>query len=379
MIKIVFLNFFLALTITGCVDSVIDSSENLKRDIDPGNIPMNYYADKTVKSLVVPPDLTKPNVQNSFRVSEFVSDINENIIDFSGSEKTKDEVTKILEKNSEISVQRSGQRRWLLVNKDSDLLWETTKNFLKQQGFNIKKSDKRIGIIETEFLENYPEIPEQSLGFFRSFLSKSLTARYTLPIIDKYRVRIEPVNENQTEIHLSLFSMQEKLAKSGNVESTLWEAYDKDIALETEMLYRLMVFISGDQVGSREKILAAKEDRKIKVEVLDNFNGYAKLRINASILDAWDNISWALDQLNIDIEDKDIKEKSFYINTVRTSDIGFMSKLLGTEALVKTYQLLVKSVDQNSSEVFFGDISGLNEQETKDFSYEFLNKIQKLF
>ena len=129
MMKIVFLNFFLALTITGCVDSVIDSSENLKRDIDPGNIPMNYYADKTVKSLVVPPDLTKPNVQNSFRVSEFVSDINETIIDFSGSEKTKDEVTKILEKNSEISVQRSGQRRWLLVNKDSDLLWETTKTF----------------------------------------------------------------------------------------------------------------------------------------------------------------------------------------------------------------------------------------------------------
>lgn len=379
MMKIAFLNFFLALMITGCADSVIDSSENLKREIDPGNVPMNYYADKTVKSLVVPPDLTKPSVQNSFRVSEFVSDINENIIDFSGSEKTKDEVTKILEKNSEISVQRSGQRRWLLVNKDSDLLWETTKDFFKQQGFNIKKSDKKIGIIETDFLENFPEIPEQSLGFFRSFLSKSLTARYTLPIIDKYRVRIEPVNENQTEIHLSLFSMQEKLAQSGNVESTLWEAYDKDVALETEMLYRLMVFISGDQVGSREKILAAKEDRKIKAEVLDNFNGYAKLRINASILDAWDNISWALDQLNIDIEDKDIKEKSFYINTVRTSDIGFMSKLLGTEALVKTYQLLVKSVDQNSSEVFFGDISGLNEQETKEFSYEFLNKIQKLF
>jgi len=379
MMKIVFLNFFLALIITGCADSVIDSSENLKREIDPGNIPMNYYADKTVKSLVVPPDLTKPSVQNSFRVSEFVSDINENIIDFSGSEKTKDEVTKILEKNSEISVQRSGQRRWLLVNKDSDLLWETTKDFLKQQGFNIKKSDKKIGIIETDFLENYPEIPEQSLGLFRSFLSKSLTARYTLPIIDKYRVRIEPINEKQTEIHLSLFSMQEKLAKSGNVESTIWETYDKDVALETEMLYRLMVFISGDQVGSREKILAAKEDKKIKAEVLDNFNGYAKLRINASILDAWDNISWALDQLNIDIEDKDIKEKSFYINTVRTSDIGFMSKLLGTEALVKTYQLLVKSVDQNSSEVFFGDISGLNEQETKDFSYEFLNKIQKLF
>ena len=41
MMKIVFLNFFLALTVTGCVDTVIDSSKNLKRDIDPGNIPIN--------------------------------------------------------------------------------------------------------------------------------------------------------------------------------------------------------------------------------------------------------------------------------------------------------------------------------------------------
>jgi len=98
MMKIVFLNLFLALTVTGCVDTVIDSSKNLKRDIDPGNIPINYYSDKTVKSLVVPPDLTKPNVQNSFRVSEFVTGINENIIDFSGSEKTKDAITKILAK-----------------------------------------------------------------------------------------------------------------------------------------------------------------------------------------------------------------------------------------------------------------------------------------
>jgi len=379
MMKIVFLNLFLALTVTGCVDTVIDSSKNLKRDIDPGNIPINYYSDKTVKSLVVPPDLTKPNVQNSFRVSEFVTGINENIIDFSGSEKTKDAITKILAKNSDISVQRSGQRRWLLVNKNAELLWETIKDFLKQQGFNIKKSDKKIGIIETDFLENYPEIPEKSLGLFRSFLSKSLTARYTLPIIDKYRVRIEPISENQTEIHLSLFSMQEKLASSGNIESTIWETYEKDIALETEMLYRLMVFISGDQADAREKILVAKEQKKLKTEVLKNFNGYAKLKINVGILEAWDNIGWALDQLNIDIEDKDIKEKTYYINTVRTSDVGIISKLLGTDALVKTFQLIVKSNEDNSSEVFFGDISGLNEQETKDFSFEFFSKIQKLF
>ena len=358
---------------------VIDSSGNKNRKIDPGNIPINYYADKTVKSLVVPPDLTKPNSQNSFRISEYVSSVNENIIDFSDSETAKDKNTKILAKNSDVSVERAGQRRWLVINKNSDIVWDLTKDFIKRQGFSIKKSNKKIGIIETDFLENYPDIPDQSLGFLRSMLKKALTARYTLPIIDKYRIRIEPIAEDKTELHLSLFSMQEKLAKSGNVESTIWESYEKDYSLETEMLFRLMVFISGDQAGAREKILKASEKKDIKVSIDRNFNGYAKLIFQASTIDTWDNINWALDQLNVDIEDKDIKERSFYIKAVRTSDVGILSKLLGTGALSKTFQILIKPVENLSTEVIFNDVSGENEEDTKDYSFEFFEKIQKLF
>ena len=364
--------------IASCSD-VIDSNDNANRKIDPGNIPINYYADKTVKSLIVPPDLTKPNAQNSFRISEYANNVNENIIDFSGSDTAKDKITKILDVNSDVSVQKSGQRRWLVINKNSDVVWELTKDFLKRQGFVLKKSNKKIGIIETDFLENYPEIPDQNLGLIRSMLNKALTARYTLPIIDKYRVRIEPLEANKTELHLSLFSMKEKLAKSGNVDSTIWEAYEKDYALETEMLYRLMVFISGDNADAKEKIINAKENKVTKVSLKDNFNGYARLTFELGLLDTWDNVNWALDQLNIDIEDKDVKEKSFYVKTVRTSDLGILSTLLGTDALVRTFQIILRSESENKTDVFFNDISGENEQETKDFSYEFFRKIQNLY
>jgi len=369
---------FFSMFIASCSD-VIDSNDNANRKIDPGNIPINYYADKTVKSLIVPPDLTKPNAQNSFRISEYANNVNENIIDFSGSDTAKDKITKILDVNSDVSVQKSGQRRWLVINKNSDVVWELTKDFLKRQGFVLKKSNKKIGIIETDFLENYPEIPDQNLGLIRSMLNKALTARYTLPIIDKYRVRIEPLEANKTELHLSLFSMKEKLAKSGNVDSTIWEAYEKDYALETEMLYRLMVFISGDNADAKEKIINAKENKVTKVSLKDNFNGYARLTFELGLLDTWDNVNWALDQLNIDIEDKDVKEKSFYVKTVRTSDLGILSTLLGTDALVRTFQIILKSESENKTDVFFNDISGENEQETKDFSYEFFRKIQNLY
>jgi len=375
----VFTILFSTIFINACVDSVIDTSNNQKRDIDPGNISMNYYADKTVKSLVIPPDLTSPQSQNSFRISEYVSGVNETVLSFSGSEETRDKNTKILQNNSDVRVERSGQRRWLIINKSSDIVWESAKDFFRQEGFSIKKSNKKIGILETDFLENYPEIPERSLGLIRSMLSKALTARYTLPIIDKYRLRVEPIDEKSTEVHLTLFSMKEKLAKSGNVESTIWEAYEKDLALETEMLYRLMVYMTGDEVNSRQKILQASEQKNIETKVLDNFNGYAKLQFNSNLYETWDSINWALDQLNIEIEDKDIKERSFYIKSVGTSNIGIISSILGTDALVKTYQIILKSLDENTTEVFFNDISGENEQETKDYSYDFFRNLQKVF
>jgi len=375
----VFTILFSTIFINACVDSVIDTSNNQKRDIDPGNISMNYYADKTVKSLVIPPDLTSPQSQNSFRISEYVSGVNETVVSFSGSEETRDKNTKILQNNSDVRVERSGQRRWLIINKSSDIVWESAKDFFRQEGFSIKKSNKKIGILETDFLENYPEIPERSLGLIRSMLSKALTARYTLPIIDKYRLRVEPIDEKSTEVHLTLFSMKEKLAKSGNVESTIWEAYEKDLALETEMLYRLMVYMTGDEVNSRQKILQASEQKNIETKVLDNFNGYAKLQFNSNLYETWDSINWALDQLNIEIEDKDIKERSFYIKSVGTSNIGIISSILGADALVKTYQIILKSLDENTTEVFFNDISGENEQETKDYSYDFFRNMQKVF
>jgi outer membrane protein assembly factor BamC len=41
--------------------------------------------------------------------------------------------------------------------------------------------------METDFLENHPEIPDQSVGLIRSMLKKAMKARYSLAIIDKYR------------------------------------------------------------------------------------------------------------------------------------------------------------------------------------------------
>ena len=130
-------------------DSLTKQIEKSDQENSTKSVSINYYSDKTVKSLEIPPDLTKPNAQNSFRISEFYSGIDEKVIDFSDSQSSIDKKTKVLAKFDDIEVSRSGKRRWLIINKNSDLVWDIAKDFFKQKGFTIKKSNSDSTVIWT--------------------------------------------------------------------------------------------------------------------------------------------------------------------------------------------------------------------------------------
>ena len=380
MIRIITSFIFIVFFLNGCFSE--EQKQTIKENrVELGDIKINYYSDKSVTSLEVPPDLTKPKYENSFRLSEFVSDINPNTINLTNKETLEEQKQKVFTVPSDIQVKKSGTRRWLVVDKSPDLIWDLSSQFLKEQGFIIKKSNKKIGVMETDFLENRPEIPAKSMGLIRSMLQSTIdNVNYTLPSVDSYKIRIEPIDSgNKSEVHLSVSSMAEVITGTGKDETTLWQSKERNVALENEMLYELMLYLGGDSADARERIINAQEEGKITVSLIDGINGYAKLQFKLNLIDTWDNMSWALSDLNVNLEDKDLKERSFYIQVARTSDKGIMSKIFGEDAIFNSYQLQLKELSSNLTEVYFNDISEVNEIETKQFSYEFLEKIQKLF
>ena len=371
------------LFISGCFFSDDENSKE-KTPIELGEVRLNYYSNKSVTSLVVPPDLTKPDQEGAFKLSEFASGVQEDVINFSNDDDTIKEANSILRTPTNVEVKRSGERRWLIVDKNPNDVWDLSRTFLKQQGFAIQKANKKTGIIETDYLENRPDLPDQSIGIIRSVIRSATGQSYALPVIDKYRLRIEPTkNSNKTEVYLSLTSFHEVIYNQGKGidegENTIWQPIEKDKNLEAEMLYRLMVFLGGDVADSIQKIKNAKENNKISVRVADGFNGYAKLVFDSDIRETWDSVSWALDEKNINLEDKDIKEKAFYIVSTRTSDTGFFTKLFDEVAVQKKFQLQLKSIGNKKTEVYFNDISEENEQETKDYSYDLFRLIESVF
>jgi len=375
MIKIFTNIFIISFFLSGCF-----SNEEVKpSEKELGNLKINYYSNKSVTSLEIPPDLTSPEMQNAFRLSEFVSDVKENYVDFSNDSQDK---VKVLTNPVGIIVKKYGQMRWLEIDKSPEEVWILAREFLKSQGFSLEKDNKKTGILETNFLENRPDIPETSLGFIRSLLGRALDQQYTFASVDKYRIRIEPLeNSTKTSLFLSLTSLEEmidpRIDDPQRYGETAWKYREKDLILETEMLYRLMVYLGGDD--AKAKILEAKDEKNVNATVMDSINGYAKLVFNLDTLDTWNRMSWAIDQNNIDIEDKDIKEKAFYIVSVRTADKGIMSRLFGDEPLKKTFQLVLKSTGPRTTEVYFNDISEKNETETKEYSYDLFKTLADSF
>jgi len=378
MKKVIYL--MLGILLSGCF---ANTNETLKNNrIDLGEINTNYYADRSVSSLEVPPDLTSPSYDNAFRLSQFVSDIDGNVINLTNKPlETNKNNSKVFSVPSDITVRRIGKRRWLEVDKSAEVVWGLSKQFLKEKGFVIKKSNQKIGVMETDYRENIkPEIPERSMGLVRSlFSSLSEDINYTLPSVDKYKIRVEPISNEKSEVHLSLSTMTEVVDKSVGMERTMWQHIDKDEIMEAEMLLSLMLYLGGDAAEAREKILNAKEERKISVLLDKDINNYAKLIFMLDLADTWDNVSWAISNLDLPLEDKDIKDKSFYINIARTADIGLFSKIFGDEPIRKTFQIQLKQVDINKTEVYFNDVSEENQQATKDFSFEIFKKIKNQF
>jgi outer membrane protein assembly factor BamC len=322
-----------------------------------GDRVVNYQADEKVDSLVIPPDLTAPSSQGAFT----------EVIEVSGDDN-------VVKRVQNVEVMRDKYRRWLVVDLPPSEVWRLSKEFFRSYNFKIKKENQKIGILETDYLEIETVVPDKSLGAIRAGLAKVLKTQYGLPIADKYRVRIEPVEgQNKSEVYLTLSSIGEVV--DGAMRR--WQPREKDVELETEMLLTLMVFLGNDRANAIDKIQSNDLSDEVIASVETSSNGYASLIFPYDKEQTWSYLGWALDELNIDIDDRDQVEGSYFINV--TSNTGFLSKLLPTASSTSTFQLIVKEVDELSTYVYFVDLSEEGEDDTLTYSFELFNQIAAKF
>ena len=327
------------------------------KDIGLGSRDINYQADEKVDSLIIPPDLTKPSALRALTEVEEIADDRQ-----------------VAQSVQNIEIQRDKYRRWLLVNLSPSEVWALSKEFFRSYGFKIENENQKIGLIETDYLEIETQVPDKSLGAIRAALAKALKTQYGLPIADKYRIRIEPTDDPmKSEVYLTLSSIGEVVSGATRV----WQPREKDVELETEMLLQLMVFLGNDRSDAVSKIQSNTAENISNVIVELSETGYANLIFPFDKKESWNLIGWALDELSIDIEDRDQIEGSYFINV--TPNKSFFSKLLASASITKTYQLILKEDINSQTRVIFVDLSEENDEKTISYSAELFDQIASKF
>ena len=107
----------------------------------------DYVNSSKAEKLQLPPDLSEYETSDTYNVPGAAT----SYTDFENQRNRKIEKVELLKDPDGIKLVKSGNFRWLVVNKSPDKIWPHLEDFWYEQGFNMKKMNRRLGVMETEW------------------------------------------------------------------------------------------------------------------------------------------------------------------------------------------------------------------------------------
>lgn len=303
----------LALALSAC--SVLESDK------------VDYKSATKASSLEVPPDLTQLSQESRYvvpggPVSAAAFEAGK------ASNRAEVESRTAVAQIADVRIERDGDRRWLVVDRPADKLWDPVRTFWQENGFNLVLDQPELGIMETDWAENRAKIPQD---FIRSTIGKVFDSLYSTGERDKFRTRLERNAAGGTEIYITHRGMEEVYASSTK-DSTVWQPRKPDPELEAEFLRRLMVKLGVSQ--EQAKAVAAAPALKASTARLSTVNGTPVVQVSEGFDRAWRRVGLALDRTGFTVEDRNRNEGLYFVRYVAPNpdkkEPGFFGKLFGS-------------------------------------------------
>jgi len=273
--------------------------------------------------------------------------------------------TNLLPDLANVSVERAGAQRWLVVKATPEQVWPVVRDFWQELGFIIKTEQPEAGIMETDWAEDRAKIPQDAI---RNILGKVLDSLYSTAERDKFRTRLESGKQpGTTEVYISHRGMYEVLEGGDGGKRTIWQPRPSDPELEAEMLRRLMVRFGVEETRSQALLAAGKSVERAKLSRAPD--GAASLALDDAFDRAWRRVGLALDRVGFTVVDRDRSKGIYYVRYVdpetdveKKKDDGWFSKLAfwrGKDNQVKPEQFrIVVSDAADGTQVQMQDNAG---------------------
>lgn len=300
-----------------------------------------YKSSKSLPPLEVPPDLSSSAIGDSLPVPQGQGGRSATYSEYAsgGTTRTAALENTVLPQLDNVRIERSGDKRWLVVDATPAQVWPRVREFWIEQGFLINLEDPSIGIMETDWAEQRSEF---KAGFIKNMLNKLNDALYGAATRDKFRTRLERGSvPGTTEIFVSHRGAEE--VSTGRIsaaqdhtgsrdELRVWQPRPADPELEAEMLNRMLVSFGVDEQRAAGMI-ARTRDQRDRAKMVRDQDGVKALSLDENFSRAWRRTGLALDRVGFTVEDRDRSRGLYFVRYVDPdADIhgkkeGFFSKL----------------------------------------------------
>ncbi len=265
----------------------------------------DYQKSKTSSELQLPPDLSSSTVNDQLQNQSLTTGLESPVFVPAGSSPSSPVVREtVLPAIAGMRVERDGQRRWLVIEGPPESVWSKAKAYWASNGFLLKSSDPKVGVMETEWSEHRADMAS---GKLQAVLQKYLGFLYSTPTKHKFRLRLERVGDH-TELYLTPFGMEEVVERSGpgisRSTTTVWQPAPPDPGLQAEMLRRLMVFMGTPEAQAKTQVAGAVQVPGGPQMQLTTVEGQRALVIGADYARAWRLVGIALDRSDFSIDDQ---------------------------------------------------------------------------
>ena len=303
----------LSLAASACTTTLLDSDK------------LDYKSAVKGASLDVPPDLTQLSKDSRYVVTGGVTSASS----YQGAAATSAVSTTAPAVVGDVRIERSGDQRWLVINRPADKLWDPVREFWQESGFNLTTDQAAIGIMETDWAENRAKIPQD---FIRSTIGKVFDGIYSTGERDKFRTRVERNANGGTEIYITHRGMQEVYSLQSN-DITVWQARPTHPELEAEFLRRLMVKLGVAQEQSKALVAASAAGTAPQAPArVTTVNNVPVLQLNDGFDRAWRRVGLTLDRTGFTVEDRDRSQGLYFVRYIAPTgdkkEPGFFAKYL---------------------------------------------------
>jgi outer membrane protein assembly factor BamC len=272
-----------------------------------------------VRSLEVPPDLTKPIGDDRFTVPDSrATTFSQYSRERSGQAQPATQTTAaapaaagVLPKFDNVRMIKAGEQHWLVVKASPDKVWPALREFWTENGFVLARETQESGIMETDWAERRTRVPQDGI---RNAVGRILEGTFSPGERDRFRTRVDVGTEpGTTEVFISHRGIEEIFTHPDKA-ATGWQFRPTDKMLEAEMLGRIMVKLGA--APDRAVAVASATPAPAAASTATFNKATGPVRVAEAFDRTWRRVGLALDRSGFTVEDRDRSKGTFFVRYV---------------------------------------------------------------